>query len=114
MSAEGPPRGANYSPLGGSEAAKPRAWGPLFAVVGVLGFSFKAILIKLAYASTSIDPVTLLTWRMVYSAPFFIAMAWLSGRAPDAPRFTPADWRALAWLGFLGYYFASFLDFVGL
>ena len=27
MSAEGPPRGANSAPVGGSEAAKPRAWG---------------------------------------------------------------------------------------
>ena len=27
MSAEGPPRGANSAPLGGSEAAEPRAWG---------------------------------------------------------------------------------------
>src|SRR5439155_17872505 len=26
--AEGPPRGANYSPSGGSAAAKPQAWGP--------------------------------------------------------------------------------------
>jgi len=50
----------------------------------VLGFSFKAILIKLAYAWTAIDPVTLLALRMVYSAPFFIAMAWFSGRAAGA------------------------------
>jgi hypothetical protein len=27
MSAEGPPRGANYPPFGGSAAAKPQAWG---------------------------------------------------------------------------------------
>lgn len=27
MSAEGPPRGANHAPAGGSEAAEPRAWG---------------------------------------------------------------------------------------
>jgi drug/metabolite transporter (DMT)-like permease len=88
--------------------------GPLCAVVGVLGFSFKAILIKLAYAWTSIDPVTLLTLRMLYSAPFFIAMAWFSGRAQSARPLTAADWRAIAWLGFLGYYFASLLDFLGL
>ena len=88
--------------------------GPLCAVVGVFGFSFKAILIKLAYATAPVDPVTLLALRMLYSAPFFIAIAWLSGRTPAAPRFTFADWRALMWLGFLGYYFASLLDFLGL
>ena len=88
--------------------------GPLFAVVGVLGFSFKAILIKLAYGWTSIDPITLLTLRMLYSAPFFVAMAWIAGRSPDAQRLAPSDWGSLVWLGFLGYYLASFLDFVGL
>jgi len=130
MSAGGPQRGARgaardrprprrpwistAASLGSSAAAKPQVWGPLFAVVGVLGFSFKAILIKLAYAWTSIDPVTLLALRMVYSAPFFIAMAWVSGRTADARPIAAADWRALAFLGFLGYYFASYLDFVGL
>ena len=51
---------------------------------------------------------------MLYAAPFFIAMAWFSGRAPTARPLTAADWRAVAWLGFLGYYFASLLDFLGL
>ena len=92
-----------------------RLWiGPLCAVIGVLGFSFKAILIKLAYAWTSIDPVTLLALRMLYSAQFFIAMAWLAGRADNARRIATSDWRALVALGFLGYYLASLLDFLGL
>ncbi len=52
--------------------------GPAFAVVGILGFSFKAILIKLAYAWASIDAVTLLTLRMLYSAPF--SRRWRGGR----------------------------------
>ena len=47
------------------------AWlGPLLAILGVLGFSFKAILIKLAYAWSPVDAVSLLTLRMLYSAPF--------------------------------------------
>ena len=49
-------------------------------VVGVLGFSFKAILIKLAYATYPVDAVTLLALRMLYSAPFFVAMAWWAAR----------------------------------
>jgi drug/metabolite transporter (DMT)-like permease len=88
--------------------------GPLCAVLGVLGFSFKAILIKLAYAWHPIDAVTLLTLRMLFSAPFFVAMAWWSGRRPHAPRFSRRDWRTLVWLGFLGYYLGSLLDFIGL
>ena len=95
--------------------AQQRRWvGPLCAVLGVLGFSFKAILIKLAYAAHPIDAVTLLALRMLYSAPFFVAMAWWSGRRPSARRFTRDDWMQLALLGFIGYYLASLLDFLGL
>jgi drug/metabolite transporter (DMT)-like permease len=88
--------------------------GPLCAVIGVLGFSFKAILIKLAYAAAPVDALSLLALRMLYSAPFFIAIAWWSRRQPGARPLTPSDWRALAALGFLGYYLASLLDFLGL
>jgi drug/metabolite transporter (DMT)-like permease len=89
-------------------------WGPVFAVLGVLGFSFKAILIKLAYAWHPVDPVTLMTLRMVYSAPFFIVLAWWSGRAATAKPIPPRDWRLLVVLGFIGYYLSSLLDFIGL
>ncbi len=87
--------------------------GALCAVVGVLGFSFKAILIKLAYGwDPSLDAVTLLALRMIYSAPFFVAMAWWAGRGA-APIGTH-DWRMLVLLGFVGYYLSSLLDFMGL
>jgi len=96
-------------------APRPAYWiGPLCAVVGVLGFSFKAIFIKLVYAGSSVDAVTLLALRMIYAAPFFIAMAWWSGRKAGAARISAADWRTLAALGFIGYYVSSLLDFLGL
>jgi drug/metabolite transporter (DMT)-like permease len=92
-----------------------RRWiGPLCAVLGVLGFSFKAILVKLAYAWHPVDAVTLLALRMLYSAPFFVAMAWWAGRARGVVPLAGGDWRTLAWLGFIGYYLASLLDFMGL
>jgi len=86
--------------------------GALLAILGVLGFSFKAILIKLAYRESDVDPVTLLTLRMLYSAPFFMLMAWWSGRgaAPVGRR----DALRLTALGFVGYYLSSLLDFLGL
>ena len=91
------------------------AWlGPLLAIFGVLGFSFKAILIKLAYTWASVDPVALLTLRMLYSAPFFAALAWWAGRGTNVQPMRARDWRHLAALGFVGYYIASLLDFVGL
>ncbi len=92
----------------------PRWVGPACAVVGVLGFSFKAILIKLAYAWHPVDAVTLLALRMLFSAPFFVAMAWWAGRRPEARPIARRDWLLLVWLGFIGYYLASLLDFMGL
>jgi drug/metabolite transporter (DMT)-like permease len=59
------------------------------------------------------DPVTLLALRMLFSLPFFAAAAiWLRRQRP-----APIAWRdrlAILGLGFLGYYLASFLDFLGL
>ena len=84
------------------------------AIVGVLGFSFKAILIKLAYAWAPIDAVTLLTLRMIYAAPIFLLMALWSTRTRGTPPMGRRDWFAILWLGFIGYYLASLLDFMGL
>ena len=44
--------------------------GILFALVAAIGFSAKAILVKLAYID-SVDPITLLALRMAFSLPFF-------------------------------------------
>jgi drug/metabolite transporter (DMT)-like permease len=95
----------------GGSANAARWAGPLFAIVGTLGFSFKAILIKLAYAWHPVDATTLLTLRMIYSLPFFVFMAWV---ARDTGPIARADWLRLLWLGFVGYYLASLLDFIGL
>jgi drug/metabolite transporter (DMT)-like permease len=97
-----------------ADATRRTLIGPLFAVLGVLGFSFKAILVKLAYAAHPVDPVTLLTWRMIYAAPFFAAMAWYAERSPGATRMSATDVVTLAALGFVGYYLSSYVDFAGL
>ena len=53
--------------------------GLIFAVLGAVGFSFKAILIKLAYPY-GVDAVTLLALRMGLSLPFFLALGWADQR----------------------------------
>ena len=89
-----------------------RGWGIAFALVGVLAFSFRPILIKLSYAAHPVSPNTLLFLRMALSLPFFLIIAWwLRGQQP---RLTARDWGGVASLGFIGYYAASFLDFIGL
>ena len=90
-----------------------RAWGIVLALVGVVAFSVRPILIKLAYAYVT-DPVTLIALRMVFSLPFFFAMALWVRRDTARTPLTRRDWWAVLFLGFLGYYLASFLDFLGL
>jgi len=89
-----------------------RAWGIIFALVGILAFSFRPILIKLSYAAHPVSPVTLLFLRMTLSLPFFLAIGWWLRN--QEPRLERRDWLAVAGLGFIGYYAASFLDFIGL
>ena len=81
---------------------------------GAVLFSTRAILVKLAYAY-QVDPITFLTLRMVFSLPFFLAVALWSqrGSATRAALGGRDKWR-IAGLGLLGYYLASYLDFVGL
>jgi drug/metabolite transporter (DMT)-like permease len=89
-----------------------RNWGIAFAVAGVLAFSLRPILIKLAYAAHPVSATTLLFLRMTLSLPFFLAVGWWLRN--EKPRIAGRDWAAIAALGFVGYYAASFLDFLGL
>src|SRR5207244_6492847 len=57
-------------------------------------------------------PTTLLFLRMVLALPFFLAIGWWLRKRE--PRLTARDWASVAFLGFIGYYAASFLDFIGL
>jgi drug/metabolite transporter (DMT)-like permease len=85
--------------------------GFLLAAAGSVLFSAKAVVIKLAYRH-GVDPLTLLALRMLFAAPFFaLALAWSSrGR----PRLSGRDHARLALLGVVGYYGASYFDFLGL
>lgn len=86
--------------------------GIALAVLAALGFSFKAIFVKLAYAAAAVDAVTLLTLRMTFALPIALwASLWLCRAAPPLSR---NDWGLLLVLGVLGYYGASILDFIGL
>ncbi len=88
-----------------------RASGLLMATLGAVGFSAKAIVVKLAYR-WGVDAITLLMYRMAMALPFFLLMAWWGGRGRTP--LTTAERRAVLGLGFCGYYLASMLDFVGL
>ena len=99
-----------------SRAEPARAYvvaGVLLAIGGVVFFSLRPVIIKLAYAYV-VDPVTLLALRMIFSMPFFLAAAlWARGGSMLRP-LSRRDLAAIAGLGLLSYYAASFLDFLGL
>jgi drug/metabolite transporter (DMT)-like permease len=92
--------------------------GILFILAGALGFSAKAVLVKLAFfADVNLDVITLMAMRMAMALPFFIVIALLAnGRARNQPE-TKLAANIIApviILGLLGYYIASYLDFSGL
>ena len=96
-----PPRGA---PSG-------RAVGFGLAVLGAIAFSGKAILAKLMYGH-GVDAVMVLMLRMLFALPIFILIAWWASRGQAA--LSARQWAGVLFLGFIGYYLSSLLDFVGL
>ena len=92
--------------------------GCLFVLLGALGFSAKAVLVKLAYSySHQLDAITLMVLRMAISLPFFLVVALWSAndsKTNDAQHLNRQDWLMIFGLGLLGYYVASLLDFLGL
>jgi drug/metabolite transporter (DMT)-like permease len=93
----------------------PHAVGIVLALSGAMAFSGKAIIVKLSYLY-GVDAVTVIMYRMLLALPFFVAMAWWASRQPHAIAnpLSRRDLLAIAGLGMLGYYLASFLDFLGL
>jgi drug/metabolite transporter (DMT)-like permease len=86
--------------------------GVVFALLAAIGFSAKAILVKLAYLD-SVDAIALLALRMVFSVPFFVGVA-LWARQHHAEPLNTHDRLLVLGLGLIGYYCSSFLDFLGL
>ncbi|RMG20511.1 MAG: DMT family transporter [Bacteroidetes bacterium] len=83
------------------------------AFAGAVMFSAKAVFVKLAYQS-GIDPLSLLMMRMLISLPFFLGIALYSRKRKGATRLKTPELVQLIAVGMLGYYLASWLDFVGL
>lgn len=87
--------------------------GIAFALLAAVGFSAKAIMVKLAYIDT-VDAITLLALRMAFSIPFFLIVAVWANRNKHSEPLTTRDKLHVVALGLVGYYLASFLDFLGL
>jgi len=86
-------------------------FGVACVLLSAVGFSAKAVIVKLAYPY-GVDALTLLALRMLFSLPLFGFMAWHAGRG--GAKIARDDWLAVLGLGALGYYLSSYLDFLGL
>lgn len=97
------------------QATRHQLFGMGMIIIAALGFSSKGILIKLAYAlGLNIDAISLMAIRMLIALPFFIIIAL---RRPVDKQFTPVSGKDridILFLGFIGYYLSSLLDFSGL
>lgn len=112
------PTTTNADPEVVESAAPERAatpWlGYALAAAGAIFFSSKGVLIKFAYAE-GVDTETLLALRMGLSVPVYVAIGLLSVARTGRP--AALDGRTFAAvfaIGLLGYWFASYVDFLGL
>jgi len=88
--------------------------GFIICLIGSLLFSTKAIIVKLAFADSGVDALTLLTIRMAFSLPFFLAAAFWSANKNANAKLGLRQYLQIVLLGLFGYYLSSYFDFVGL
>ncbi|AQS52234.1 EamA family transporter [Paenalcaligenes hominis] len=90
--------------------------GFFLAGLGSILFSAKAIVAKLTYMH-GVDALTVIGFRMLLSLPAFLTIAvWQAYKAYQGKQValsTKQRWQVVV-LGFIGYYLASLLDFLGL
>lgn len=86
--------------------------GIVFAIIGVVLFSAKAVLVKVAY-TYEVDHLTLLLFRMVFALPFYLLIAF-SKKPLHSKEINYKDYLWVVFFGFIGYYLASLFDFMGL
>lgn len=87
--------------------------GIFLGVLGVILFSSKAVMIKLAY-NYKVDAITMLLLRMLFSFPFYVVIAYLYRNENNEVKITKKDYYWVVFFGVIGYYLASYFDFIGL
>lgn len=88
--------------------------GFLFAIASAALFAIRPIFVKLVYAE-GVDSTTLIAYRMLFSLPIYIALLCYFLRDSELrAKLSPILIFKISIVGMFGYYFASFLDLVGL
>ncbi|GAA0720156.1 DMT family transporter [Aquimarina litoralis] len=86
--------------------------GIILAIIGVVLFSAKAVMVKMAY-KYQISSEHLLLFRMSFSLPIYLVIAMLT-RTANPEKIKKSDYIWILFFGFIGYYLASYFDFLGL
>jgi len=86
--------------------------GIFIAILGIVLFSAKAVMVKLAY-QYEVTSIHLLLLRMLFSLPFYIVIA-LYYKPLFPEKIKKKDYVWVVFFGFIGYYLASYFDFLGL
>ncbi len=95
------------------KSTKTFVYGILLGVLGIVLFSSKAVMVKLAYRY-QVDAISILLLRMVFSFPFYVVIAFLYRNKKNEEAVTNKDYLWVVAFGLVGYYLASYFDFVGL
>lgn len=85
----------------------------LLAFTGVVFFSSKAVLVKIAY-QYDVDALSLLSLRLLFALPIYIVVFLVSSTKARLKSIPKVDYFKIVFLGLVGYYMASFFDFAGL
>ncbi|MBF0432978.1 MAG: EamA family transporter [Fibrobacteria bacterium] len=84
--------------------------------ISTLLFSLKGVLVKKSY-SYGIEPVTLMTLRMLMAFPLFVTTALViryRNKKYNYQAITIKEWCLIGCLAIMGYYLANFFDLIGL
>lgn len=87
--------------------------GVILVLIGAACYATKAIFVKLAFRY-EVDGITMLTFRMLFSLPFYLAVLIYINRKAKTPAVRRSDYVNLIIAGLFGYYLASYFDFYGL
>jgi drug/metabolite transporter (DMT)-like permease len=88
-------------------------FGILLGLFGIVLFSSKAVMVKLAY-NYQIDAISILLLRMIFSFPFYLIIAYLYRNKNNDVLVVNKDYAWVVFFGFIGYYLSSYFDFIGL
>ena len=85
-------------------------FGVIICLISAIMFSSKGVIVKLIFNVSTINSIGVLSLRMLFAFPFYLAVAIYFLRKEKAFPFKGKQWIQMLALGLLGYYCSSFFD----